>query len=374
MNPNDSTIKQQTTSRLELSASRLFMSWLGEQRISLAFTTYQAGKLFLLGRKLDGRLSGFERTFERTMGLWSDGQTMWLSSVCQLWRMENMVPEGETTSDGYDRLYVPQVGYTTGDIDIHDVAVDAHGRVIFVNTLFGCLATVSERYSFEPIWKPPCLSRLAAEDRCHLNGLAMENGRPKYVTACGRSDVVDGWRNQRTGGGCVIDVATSEVICERLSMPHSPRLHDGRLWVLNSGTGFLGYVDPVTGRFEDVTFCPGYVRGLTFQDHFAIVGLSKCRRERTFSGLPLDDNLTQRGAEPDCGLYVIDLCTGDIVHWFRLTGVIEELYDVVVLPDVVRPKALGFKTQEIRNNIWIHGDDRTHRWSAGEGGRLKTED
>ena len=188
-NPDESTIGHPPASsqNLELSASRLFMSWLAEQQVSLAFTTYQAGKLFLLGRKPDGRLSGFERTFERTMGLWSDGQTLWLSSVFQLWRMENMLPSGETTPDGYDRLYVPQIGYTTGDIDIHDVAVDADGRVVFVNTLFGCLATVSPRYSFEPIWKPPFISRLAAEDRCHLNGLAMQDGRPKYATACGRT-------------------------------------------------------------------------------------------------------------------------------------------------------------------------------------------
>jgi uncharacterized protein (TIGR03032 family) len=367
MNPDESTINQQAASpALELSTSRLFMAWLAEQRVSLAFTTYQAGKLFLLGRKPDGSLSCFERTFERTMGLWSDGQTLWLSSVFQLWRMENMVPPGEITSDGFDRLYVPQVGYTTGDIDIHDLAVDADGRLIFVNTLFGCLATVSQRYSFEPIWKPPFLSRIAAEDRCHLNGLAMEHGRAKYVTACGRSDVVDGWRNQRTGGGCVVDVASNDVICEGLSMPHSPRLHDGRLWLLNSGTGFLGYVDLDTGHFEEVTFCPGYARGLTFHDHFAIVGLSKCRKERTFSGLPLEDNLMRRGAQPDCGIYVIDLRTGDIVHWFRLTGVIEELYDVVVLPNVVRPKALGFKTQEIRHNTWMHSDGRTNCWSSPE--------
>ena len=112
--------------QLELTASRQLVSWLSEQRISLALTTYQTGKLFLVGLQPDGRLSIFERTFNRCMGLWSNGQTMWMSSLYQLWRFENILPPGQLT-DGYDRLYVPQLGFTTGDLDVHDVSVDAAG-------------------------------------------------------------------------------------------------------------------------------------------------------------------------------------------------------------------------------------------------------
>ena len=167
--------------QLELVGSRQLPQWMLEQNVSFAFTTYQTGKLFLIGLQPEGRLSVFERTFNRCMGLWGDGQTLWMSSLYQLWRFENVLVPGQLT-DGYDRLYVPQVGYTTGDIDIHDVAVDADGRVIFVNTLFGCLATASETHSFVPLWKPPFVSRLAAEDRCHLNGLQCETGdRPNSV-------------------------------------------------------------------------------------------------------------------------------------------------------------------------------------------------
>ena len=180
-----------TVPALEINASRQFTNWLHEQRLSLGFTTYQAGKLFLLGLQPNGRLSVFERTFNRCLGLWSDGQTMWMSSLYQLWRFENVL-ERDQSASGYDRLYVPQVGYTTGDLDIHDVTVEASGRVVFVNTLFGCLATISETHSFVPLWKPPFLSRLAAEDRCHLNGLALEHGKVKYVTAISQSDVADG--------------------------------------------------------------------------------------------------------------------------------------------------------------------------------------
>jgi uncharacterized protein (TIGR03032 family) len=179
------------TASLEINSSRQFTHWMLEQQLSLAFTTYQAGKLFLLGLQPNGRLSVFERTFNRCLGLWSNGQTLWMSSLYQLWRFENVLERGQTAG-GYDRLYVPQVGYTTGDLDIHDVTVEANGRVVFVNTLFGCLATTSETHSFVPLWKPPFLSKLAAEDRCHLNGVALEDGRVAYATAVSQSDVADG--------------------------------------------------------------------------------------------------------------------------------------------------------------------------------------
>ncbi|MGD9856777.1 MAG: TIGR03032 family protein [Planctomycetaceae bacterium] len=338
--------------QLELVGSRQLPQWMEEQRVSLAFTTYQTGKLFLIGLQPDGRLSVFERTFNRCMGLWGNGQTLWMSSLYQLWRFENVLEPGQL-ANGYDRLYVPQLGYTTGDLDIHDIAVDAGGRVVFVNTLFGCLATTSETHSFVPLWKPPFVSRLAAEDRCHLNGLALKDGRPKYVTAVSQSDVTDGWRERRADGGCVIDVESNEVIATGLSMPHSPRWYRDRLWLLNSGTGFLGTLDTETGRFDEAAFCPGYLRGLSFVGDFAVVALSGIRENRTFSGLPLDQNLASRKAEPRCGLQVINLTTGDTVHWLRIEGIVQELYDVVVLPEVRRPQALGFKTDEIRRVLRV---------------------
>ena len=345
-----------TNPALELTASRQFTSWLLQQKLSLGFTTYQAGKLFLLGLQPDGRLSVFERTYNRCLGLWSNGQTVWMSSLYQLWRFENVLAPG-TSAAGHDRLYVPQVGYTTGDLDIHDLAVEASGRVVFVNTLFGCLATISETHNFVPLWKPPFLSRLAAEDRCHLNGLALEHGKAKYVTAVSQSDVADGWRDRRHDGGCVIDVESNEIIATGLSMPHSPRVYRDKLWLLNSGTGHFGFIDRATGQFEKVAFCPGYLRGLSFHGDYAIVGMSKSRANKTFSGLALDENLKASDAEARCGVQVIDLKSGDVVHWIRIEGVVSELYDVVGLPGVVRPQALGFKTDEIRRVLRV-GDEQ----------------
>ena len=337
---------------LEISTSRQFTAWMAEQKLSVALTTYQIGKLFLLGTKTSGELSVFERTFNRCMGLCPTANGFYMSSLHQVWRFENLFRHGELQDD-HDRLYVPQVGNTTGDLDIHDMAVDANGRLVFVNTLFGCLSTLSETHSFKPLWRPPFISKLAAEDRCHLNGLAMKDGQAAYVTAVGESDVVDGWRDHRAGGGIVMDVNTNEVVARDLSMPHSPRWHQGKLWLLNSGTGWFGYVDMQTGRFEPVTFCAGYMRGLYFHGDYALIGTSKPRHNKTFSGLLLDENLRARKAEARCGVQVIDLRSGDAVHWLRIEGVVDELYDVITLPGVRRPMALGFKTDEIRRVVGI---------------------
>jgi uncharacterized protein (TIGR03032 family) len=336
---------------------RLFPSphladWLAQQKVSLAFTTYQTGKLFLVGLHADGRLAVCERTFNRCMGLWSDGQTLWMSSLYQLWRFENALRPG-FRYQGCDRLYVPRIGYTTGDLDVHDVAVETGGRVVFVATKFSCLATVSTRDSFTPLWRPPFLTALAPDDRCHLNGLALEDGQVRYVTAASPSDSAEGWREHRRDGGCIIDVRSNQTLVTGLSMPHSPRIHGGQLWLLDSGTGQFGSVDRPSGRFAPLTFCPGYLRGLAFAGDHAVVGLSRPRHDRTFAGLPLDDALSARGVEAECGLHVIDLHNGDCVHWLHLQGMVSELYDVVVLPGVVCPSALGFRTDEIQQLLAV---------------------
>ncbi|HUG68562.1 MAG TPA: TIGR03032 family protein [Pirellulaceae bacterium] len=341
------------TPQLEVTCSRQFPEWMAEQRVSLAFTTYQTGKLFMIGLRPNGRLSIFERTFNRCMGLYGDGQTLWMSTLYQLWRLENVVESGQVVNDGYDCLYVPQVGYTTGDVDVHDIVVTEEGRVVFVNTLFNCLATISQTHSFAPIWKPPFISKLAAEDRCHLNGIALDRGKPRYVTAVSQSDIVDGWRDRRRDGGCVIDIESNELVASGLSMPHSPRVYRDQLWLLNSGTGYFGRIDRSNGGFEPLAFCAGYLRGMAFTTDFAVVGLSRPRENKTFTGLDLDNHLAERDAEARCGLQVIDLRTMDIAHWLRIEGVVAELYDVVVLPNVMRPMLLGFKSDEIRRTLSI---------------------
>lgn len=342
---------------MEISASRHFTDWLAELGISVGLSTYEAGKLILVGRRSDGALAGNERNFSRAMGLWSDGQTLWAATAFQLWRFENVLAPGQLDKD-VDRLFVPRCGYTTGDIDAHDVAL-ADGRLHFVSTLFSTIATLSDRDSFKPVWTPPFVSKLAAEDRCHLNGLAVRDGQLRYATAVAVCDSAEAWRDHRRDGGVVIDVQSNQILATGLSMPHSPRWYRDRLWLLDSGNGRFGFLD-AQGQLQTVAFCPGYARGLAFAGDYAIIGLSR-PREQTFSGLALDAELDKRGAKARTGLVVVDLNTGDLVHWLQLDERIRELYDVIALPGVRRARMLGFKTDEIKHTLSIEGRSQVWR-------------
>ena len=331
-----------------LTSSRGFPAWLAATGGALAFTTYQVGKLFFIGVKPDGRLSIVERTFPRAMGLGvsADSRSLYLATQYQIYRFDNILPPG-TRQGIHDAVFAPHQLWIAGDLDIHDVAVGSDGRPVFVNTLFNSLGTLSDGYSFRPLWKPPFISRFVAEDRCHLNGLATVAGVPRYVTCVSRSDVVDGWRDRRSDGGIVVDVASGEVVAEGLSMPHSPRLHNGRLWLLNSGEGQFGWVDVASGVFTEVAFCPGYARGLAFVGRYAVIGLSLARETRTFQGLGLDSRLAEKDAVARCGLLVVDIETGETVEWVRIEGLVHELYDVAVLPGVTCPSLIGLKGSEV---------------------------
>lgn len=333
-----------------LAGSRLFSTWLASQDLSIAFTTYQAGKLFLIGLQPDGQLSVFERTFDRCMGLAVGQRQIWMSSLYQLWRFENFQDPG-VFQNTFDATYVPITGHTTGDIDIHDIHVQSDGSPLFVVTRFNCLATLSDRGSFAPVWLPPFIDRLAAEDRCHLNGMAADESGARFVTCVGHGNVAEGWRDHRRSGGVLIDVQTNEIVVDGLSMPHSPRLHQGRLWMLQTGTGEFGEVDLCSGKFQPICFLPGFARGLAFAGDYAVIGVSRPRKNRTFEGLFLNERLAREGVSPTCAVCIVNLKTGDIEHMLMMEGIVQELYDVVVMPDVVRPRALGFQSDEIRFSI-----------------------
>ena len=334
----------------ELTTSAHFAAWLAGERASLAFTTYQTGKIFLIGLQPTGRLSIFERTLERVMGLHATASTLHLSTLYQIWRFENALSSGEAFQ-GHDAVYTPRESRVTGELDVHDIAVDDEGQVLFSNTLFNCVSTFDPHHSFRPVWKPPWISRLVPEDHCHLNGLALRDGKLRYVTAVSRSDVTDGWRDKRRSGGVVVDVETNEVVCEGLSMPHSPRWYRGSLYLNDSGSGYFGRVDLEKRCLERLVFCPGYARGLAFSGDYALIGLSDRRENRTFQNLELEENLRAHDAETRAGLLVVDLRDVSTPHWLRLGGVVRELYDVAVLPGIVRPMAVGFQTDEIRRYL-----------------------
>lgn len=344
----------QAVPKVDYSQSGGLVGLLARLDCSVAVTSYQSGFLYHLGRDPNGGLHLHQSAMPKPMGLTYEGEgRLTLAGGFQIMRLENVLAPHERINNVFDACFVPRRIHMTGALDAHDVGIRSDGVPIFVNTRFNCLATVSDRHSFEEVWRPSFIDTLIDEDRCHLNGMAMRDGAPAYVTAVSRSNTIDGWRDRRSGGGVVIDVEKNEVVCEGLSMPHSPRWYDGQLWVLNSGTGELGVVEGLEngmGCFVPRVFCPGFLRGLAFHKGYAFVGLSKPRYKR-FEGLPLDQKLKDADSEPWCGLQIIDLAKGTCVDWFRIDGAIGELYDVEVLPGIATPMAVSLGSPEAANLI-----------------------
>ncbi|MGY4398998.1 uncharacterized protein (TIGR03032 family) [Sphingomonas sp. UYAg733] len=333
-----------------ISVSRGFADWLRSNKLSFAFTSYQTGQLFLVGVAPNGTVSFNQQSFIRAMGVCYQPGRLYLGALHQIWRLENILRPGELGNKSFDMVLVPRNAQTTGDVDVHEVGTDSAGRVIFVNTKYSCLATLDLNHSFRPLWKPKFISKLAPEDRCHLNGMAVVDGKPRYVTAVSRSDIVTGWRERRHEGGVLIEVETDRVVTDQLSMPHSPRVYGDSVLTLDSGRGQIIRIDPKTGERTDIAFCPGFLRGMSIHNGHALVTVSK-PRNGTFAGLALDDAMNERDAEPWCGVLIVNLASGDIVEWVKLEGFITELFDVTAMPGVVCPMSVGPDTLEIRSTI-----------------------
>jgi uncharacterized protein (TIGR03032 family) len=253
-------------------------------------------------------------------------------------------------SGTYDAGFLARECFVTGDIHSHELAWGEHGELWLVNTLFSCLCTLHADYNFVPRWQPPFISDLQPQDRCHLNGLAMESGRPRYVTALGISNEPRGWRPSKVDGGVVIDVLSGRIITRGLCMPHSPRLHQGRLLALDSGRGRVVQIDPTTGATGTVAEYPGYGRGLSCFGQFAFVGMSKARESSVFGGVPIcQDREAMR-----CGVVAIDLTTGRSIAFLEFKTGVEELFDVQVLPETRHPIVCGpYPLHDQQAPIWV---------------------
>ncbi len=337
----------------ELHPSSGLGAWLKETSGSLAFSTYQSSRLFFLFADENGQTVAQERIVGSAMGLAINENALWISNKEQVWRFSNVGPL--TIKDQpWQAVYMPRKGYFLGGCDTHDIIphVTFKGRgyeLAFVNTNYSCLAAVDAHYGFQPIWKPEFITALSPEDRCHLNGVGARDGELAYATLCGRFDTPIGWKAVKNGGGCVVDIRSDEVLCEGLSMPHSPRWHQGRLWLLNSGDGDFGYFDG--DRFVPMTLCPGFARGLTFVGDYAVIGLSRLRENTFATGMAIKGRLESLNILQRCGLIVVDLRTGKIVHWLNIRGVVSELYDVAFLPGITRPYTPGFSEPDLHRQI-----------------------
>jgi uncharacterized protein (TIGR03032 family) len=326
---------------------------------SVIVTTYQAGKVVIL-RARDGVLNTHFCDLPKPMGLASYEGRLAVGTELNIWELQNCpaacVLADEKYAKGgvaytHDACYLPRRCDFTGDVHIHDLAWDHHGgapRLVFVNTLFSCLAVRSSVASFEPIWQPKFVTALRPWDCCHLNGVAVRDSRAKYVTAFSSTSSKNGWRNTAGNCGVVVDVESDEILAFDLSMPHSPRWHNDVLWLLQSGEGSLGFIDLRDGRYETVAQFPGFARGLAFLGPYVFVGLSQVR-ETIFAGAPL----VRRLPDPEqrrCGVWVIDTRTGESVGFCQFTAGVCELFAVEVLRGVRFPEVITEDKELIRRS------------------------
>jgi uncharacterized protein (TIGR03032 family) len=319
---------------------------------SLLVTTYQAGKLVIV-RDDGDHLNTHFRSFQAPMGLAFDGNRLAVGTSLQVWEFAD-VPAVTAKLDPpgrHDACFLPRASHVTGNIQGHEMAWGPGGELWVVNTRFSCLCTLDTSASFAPRWRPPFVSALEPSDRCHLNGLGMVDGRPRFVTALGVTDEPAGWRANKAKGGIVMDVDCGEVITRGLSMPHSPRWYAGRLWVCESGAGTLGYIDPGTGQYQPIAEVPGFTRGLDFAGNLAFVGLSQVRESATFSGIPITERLSEE--ERTCGVCVVDLASGQVVAILRFDTTVQEIFAVTVLPGRRWPELINDNDMLLENSFVV---------------------
>jgi uncharacterized protein (TIGR03032 family) len=308
---------------------------LAQLRLSLLISTYQTGHLVVVSAR-NGKLTLAFNQFERAMGIAVKAGTIAVCTRKEVWFLRN-APDIAARLN-YDTAFLTRTSHFTDDIEAHEAAwVESPGGSEFwiVNTLFSCLCALHPHYSFGPRWRPPFISALRPEDRCHLNGLAVVNGQPRYVTALAETDTPSGWRAVKNNGGCLIEVPSGDILARGLSLPHSPRVDGNKIYFLNSGRGELAITDARSGQITAVASLPGVARGLAIQGGYAFIGLSKARP--TLEGVPIVADRDKLR----CGLWVVDLQTGAIAAHLEFSTGVEEIFDVQVLPGIVSPYISG---------------------------------
>lgn len=299
---------------------------------TLLLSTHTTGNVIAVSAP-HGQLNVSFHTFERPMGMAVRPGWLVVGSRTLVWSLRNF-PELAARIEPpgrHDSCFLTRFSHFTGNIYCHELVWAGTAEapeLLVVNTRFSCLCSVHASYSFAPRWKPPFISTLAPEDRCHLNGVAIAAGKPRFVTALAESDTPEGWRPRKVGGGCVIDVAAGQTAIRGLIMPHSPRFAGDRLLLLHSGLGQLAWADPATGKLERIAELAGYTRGLAIQGDLAFVGLSKIRANSSMDGVPI-------AVHPErlrSGFAVVDLRSGQLVAHFDFTSGVDELFDVQILP------------------------------------------
>ena len=321
---------------------------------SLVISTYQAGKVIFLSPKSEDHLIQLPRTFNKPMGISfleaSDKMALACKDEIIVFAdspaLASSYPKKKNT---YDALYLPRTTYHTGSLDIHDLSWGEKG-LYAVNTLFSCIVNIDGNFNFTPVWIPPFITELKSEDRCHLNGLVMQNQRPKYATAFNRGNSQQSWREGVTTDGVLMDIETNEVVANNLPMPHSPRLFKNELYMLFSATGDVVKIDPQNGKFDVVTRLSGFVRGMAYYKDFLFVGLSKLRQNSsTFAKLEIAKKSL------NAGIAIIHLPTGSFYGEIKYHTSVDEIYDVQILPGKIRPNIFNTLQPDYKTGLSIPG-------------------
>lgn len=329
---------------------------LHDLRCSLVISTYQAGKIIFLSPSAGNKIIQLPRTFSKPMGIAvgenHPSQKMAIACKEEIIVFANSAELGKhypVKPGTYDAFFVPRITYHTNNVDIHDL-LWGNDNLFAVNTLFSCIVTFDDNYNFTPYWVPPFISKLVSEDRCHLNGMIMTGGKPHYATCFGKSDTFQGWRENITKGGLLFDTIRNESIAENLPMPHSPRMINGEIYLLLSATSELVKINLNKGNYDVITKLNGFVRGMSFYKDHLFIGLSKLRKSSTtFSKLDISDK------PMNTGIAIVHLPSGNVTGEITYESSVEEIYDVHVLPEVLRPNILNTIRPEYKSGLSIPG-------------------
>lgn len=333
-----------------------FPELLRSLNLSLLVSTYQAQRILAFSPRPD-KLFMLMRIFDRPTGMAIHQGELALGAKNKIWFLRDTgeVRDLEGNLQPYDVCFAPRKAYVTGDIAAHEMAY-VNGALQIVNTRFSCLCTVDDNNSFIPGWRPRFITELVPEDRCHLNGIAVDSSGIRYLSALGETNVKEGWRPTKADGGIIIDFKSGEIVSRGLSMPHSPRLYGGHLWILNSGRGELEVVDSKTGKRQSIIRLPGFLRGIDFHKNLAFIGVCKIREKKTFGNLPIESMFP----ELECGIYAVNVQTSSIVGFIRFTKGIEELFDVKILPQCINPHIIGFEEDTVDGLFILPQSAQTH--------------
>jgi len=343
--------KEQVQQKIDFTYSQNIVEFFKQTNTTVLLSTYQTNKIMIIGQE-NGEFDIRYKHFPRPMGMCKKNGRIYAGLGHGIYQFSNYqgVAQGLEGGGKFDACYIPQNIHFTGDIDIHEMEF-LNDELYFVNTKFSCLCKKEPNSSFKPIWKPPFISLLQPIDKCHVNGFCSRDNEPRYITALGKTDEPLGWRENKANGGILMDIKTNEILLEGLSMPHSPRWYQDKLYLLESGKGAISYYDFKEKKAIEIAKVPGFTRGLDIVGDFAFIGVSKVRESATFSGLEIT-KLPKRVS----GIWIVNIKTGKIISFVEFTSGLDEVFAITVLPHK-KVEMLNFDSEQSKINYMISPED-----------------